>query len=195
MDEETFCELATFFQTQRRGRIANTAQAKQLLAAIWNDLSGDDTAMTHDKVERAEVMCWDPPLLHFEVERHGGVVCGSSCASLQEWTIDIDARTKTCFEARFRQIRPMQPRLNVAKIVEGIVTAVQGGYPRKGIDFDGSDDVRIQVSLFVPSAGVAKDTLLGRRRRFRANLIKAMDHIGWSQVGASRNYRFKRRLR
>jgi hypothetical protein len=136
MDEETFFELATFLGTQRTGRIVDTAQAKQLLAAIWNDLSGDDTAMTHDKVERAEVMCWDPPLLRFEVERHGGVVCGSSRASVQEWAIDIDARTKTCSEARFRRIRPMQPRINLAKIVEVIVTAVQGGYPRKGIDFD-----------------------------------------------------------
>jgi hypothetical protein len=55
-----------------------------LLAAAWDDLSiARGSGMEPDKLyDRMEKVHWEPPLLLFVIERHGGTVQGSTRAEL-----------------------------------------------------------------------------------------------------------------
>ena len=64
-------------------------------------------------IDRMEKVEWVPPVLRFQIERHGATVKGSSRAELHEWTIDLCKATAECVSKGSRQIIPMAPRLNV----------------------------------------------------------------------------------
>src|SRR5215831_20472355 len=50
-----------------------------LLANCWHELEGaGETAMQARKLDRAEDVSWNPPVLSFTIERHGATVLGSS---------------------------------------------------------------------------------------------------------------------
>ena len=55
-----------------------------LLRECWQDFRGwDETSMQPRKLDRAEELHWNPPLLSFTIERHGAIVLGSTRAELQ----------------------------------------------------------------------------------------------------------------
>jgi hypothetical protein len=91
----------------------------------WDVLAGDDGGMTRSKLfGRMERVVWQPPKFIFRIERHRATVMGSSRAELQEWTIDLEQRTKTVETVGRPQVRPMQGRLDVQPIVEEIAAAI-----------------------------------------------------------------------
>ena len=66
------------------------------LAECWDHLTGSaEGGMTAAKVWRCEDLSWTPPILSFQIERHGGVVLGSKRAEMQTWTIDVTQATAT----------------------------------------------------------------------------------------------------
>src|SRR5262245_57094022 len=89
-------------------------EVKELLADCWGELEGGDAeAMASWKLDRAEGLTWEPPVLSFEIERHGGRVMGSSRAERQGWSVNLKEERANCCTIGHRQLSPMQPRLNV----------------------------------------------------------------------------------
>ena len=90
-----------------------------LLREAWPDLEGSDQEgmapykLTEDRIEKP---AWEPPVLTFVIERHGGTAQGSSRADLQTWVVDLDAGTANPEITGRRQLRPMSPRLDVRAI-------------------------------------------------------------------------------
>ena len=106
-----------------------------------------------------------PPLLTFVVERHGGAVMGSTRATLQGWTVDMDKKTVSCVEARHRQLRPMQPPLDVASIAEEIVAKVINKQQNHRLKWYADGRVRVLVGKVLPGGSAVKQTLAARRKR------------------------------
>ena len=105
--------------------MAKPADLERLLADCWQEFNGDDGGMTGDKLlGRMEEVVWEPPILSFTIERHGGTVLGSSRAKLQEWMLDMASMTARCAQARFRQVETRQPRLNVVPLAEEVANAI-----------------------------------------------------------------------
>jgi hypothetical protein len=101
------------------GPVVNVSAVERLLAACWDDLLGDDGGMAgHKLVNRMEAVAWNPPVLTFCIERHGGMALGSTRAEMQHWQVDLERRTVTVVKTGHQQLRPMQPRLNVEAVVE-----------------------------------------------------------------------------
>src|SRR5262245_9543483 len=100
--------------TLQPGKIPDTTDLEPLLAACWDEFTGDDGGMEgHKLLGRMEDVTWEPPVLSFTVERHGRTVAGSSRADLQGWAVNVEKQTIFCEPLGHPQVRPMQPRLKV----------------------------------------------------------------------------------
>ncbi|SRR5579875_1064949 len=63
------------------------------LTSCWGSLDGSNAEnMQASKLDRAEQIMWEPPLLSFCIERHGGTTKGSVYADLHVWTIDLNKK-------------------------------------------------------------------------------------------------------
>src|SRR6266508_7016099 len=116
----------------RAGRVRDVAALEAALAACWHQLDGgNERGMEPGKLRgRTEDMVWEPPLLRFRLERHGGTVQGSSRADLQDWTIDTNAATATVSVRGYRQLHRQETRLDVRALADHLVQLV----------IDGADD-------------------------------------------------------
>ena len=64
-------------------RIDQPRKLERLLSEVWDDLGGSDCGMAgHKLIGRMEHVEWNPPVLTFTIERHGGTVLGSTRAEL-----------------------------------------------------------------------------------------------------------------
>ena len=75
-------------------------------------------AMEPYKLNRMEKAEWQPPILSFVVERHGGTALGSTRADLQHWTVNVETKEANCHIAGHRQLEPMQPRMDVKPLAD-----------------------------------------------------------------------------
>jgi hypothetical protein len=121
--------LREYLSTVQPGPITEVTTLQLLLADSWNELSVDFRGgMQPDKLYRPIESCvWEPPLLTFIIERHGGTVCGSSRADLQEWTINVNTCTAECAVVGHRQIRKLQPKLDLEPLSHEIAELVLQG--------------------------------------------------------------------
>jgi len=131
---------------------------------------------------RTECVVWQPAKIVFRIERHGATVMGSSRAELQEWTIDLEHRTKTVQTVGRRQVRPMQGRLDVKPIAEEIAAAVLAGRADDRLKWDGEDQVRLLIGEVLPAVSAVKETLAGRRKRLREAVATLIAPAGWRMV-------------
>jgi hypothetical protein len=153
----------------------------QLLSAVWDDLQGSDQqGMRSDKLWRYESMEWDPPDLSFSLERHGGTVLGSTRAEVHRWSVDVNTWVATCGTIGYRQVSERDKALDVKPLVQEIVQAISANTedPRLKWAKDGTVCVRIGSVI----SGNFKQTVQGRRRRFRQLLDPALEAIGWTKV-------------
>jgi hypothetical protein len=90
----------------------------------------DDSALEpHKLLHRTEGLAWDPPLLKFEIERHGATVGGSVYAEVHEWSINLETSQASLLESRRRQVQPKDKRLDVKPLAQEIANAIlSGGY-------------------------------------------------------------------
>ena len=134
---------------------------------------------------RMEDVAWHPPLLTFTVERHGGTVMGSTRATLQEWTVDVEKKTVTCVEAKSRQLRPMRPRLDVRLLADEIVFLIVSGKEDDRLKWYADDRVQVLVGKILPEKSAVKQTLAGRRKRFGAVVTERLAVHGWREFGVN----------
>src|SRR3954447_10558198 len=87
-------ELIDYCGALPSAAVSDVSRLEGLLANAWNALdSGSCGGMKGKKLfNRTENLWWDPPLILFVIERHGGTVMGSSRAELQHWEINLDIK-------------------------------------------------------------------------------------------------------
>lgn len=103
------------------GAVLDTNGLDRLLTDCWSDLEGSsEGGMEASKLQgRMESIDWQPPLLTFVIERHGGTVCGSTRAELQHWEVDVERMTATIVKTGQRQIAPMARPVSVTPLAAG----------------------------------------------------------------------------
>ena len=99
-----------------------------LLAGCWQFFSGARAERIHaGKLQRMEDLQWDPPVLSFTIERHGGMGMGSTRAELRSWRLDLNRRIALCELSRsYRQV--LQPAEGLSALGGGLGTQRRGIY-------------------------------------------------------------------
>ena len=165
------------------GPVADARTLEPLLAAVWDTLPSDDPSMTgHKLLNRMEKPIWNPPVLIFRIERHGGTVLGSSRAEIQEWAVDLELMTTTVKLVGRRQVRPPQSRLDVKAIATELFDAIVSGQPEDRLKWEGESKVRVLIGKVLPEGLAVKDTLAARRKRLRNELTCLLERAGWKLV-------------
>ena len=134
-------------------------------------------------LRRMEAVAWDAPVLSFRIERHGQTALGSSRASIDAWTLDIDKMTTTAEKGvGRRQVRPPLPRLDVNLLAAELCAAVTAGQPDDRLKWEGDSKVRVLIGKVIPERSAVKDTLAGRRKRLRDELTRLLASAHWKLV-------------
>ena len=121
----------------------------------------------------------DGELSDGSVERHGRTVAGSSRADLQGWTVNTERNSIFCEPLGFRQVSPTQPRLQVEPLVEEIVRLVVAKQEDDRLQWREDGSVEVLVGKIIPAGSAVKQTLAGRRKRFRKALMERLRAEGW----------------
>ncbi len=175
--------LREYLATVPPGTIPSTTDLERLLAACWDEFTGDYGGMEGYKLlGRMEDVTWKPPILSFTVERHGRTVAGSTRADLQSWTVNVEKLTIFCEPLSHRQVRPMQTRLKVEPLVEEIVRLVVAKQLDDRLQWHDDGSVKVLVGKIIPEDSAVKQTLAGRRKRFREKLTERLEAEGWPLV-------------
>ena len=125
-----------------------------------------------------ENIYWNPPLLSFEIERHGGTVNGSSRADLHVWVVDMNSLEASCSTGRRRQLTPMSRRLDVKQLAIEISILILDGTKDDRLKWESESKVKILISKIISDDGVGQ-TVSGRRKRFRKEVERNIEEHHW----------------
>jgi hypothetical protein len=155
-----------------------------LLADCWHEFYGSRAEGMHaGKLRRLEYLRWDPPVLSFTIERHGGLVMGSTRADLQVWHIDLDRKTAECERGRrYRQLLPRAETVRVEPIAKELAKRIASAKADKRLKWQSADTVRILMSKVFSYESGFKQTISGRRKRLRAKLGPLLAESGWREI-------------
>jgi hypothetical protein len=146
---------------------SDAASVLRLLGSAWDALGLTAVEWDSNRVYRAEALEWDDPVLRFKVERHGGTVLGSTRADLYTYEVDLDRHTFECTGGTHRQLYKMNPRMDARKVATQAWEVIEGGQDHAWVKKRYPDGrVELAIGQVVP-ADVPKQTLAGRRKRFR----------------------------
>jgi hypothetical protein len=177
-------ELRKYLSSQKPGPLKVTSDVERLLAEVWGDLGGDHGGMAgHKLIGRMEAVEWQPPILRFTNERHGGTVFGSTRAELQHWTVDLDSRTAMFGRTVQRQVSRTASRVDIAPIAAEIADLIVGGVSDERLRWLDDGRVRIEMGRIFPEQSGVKQTVQGRRSRLREALIESLGRMGWRHLG------------
>ena len=176
--------LNVYLEQLPAGRVESISELEYLLAASWHSLAGSDAGgmeahKLHGRIEHAH---WEPPILSFRIERHGSIVCGSTRAEIQSWEVNTLAWTAEMGLSGHRQLKPMSPRLDVKPLAAEVRDLIINHQEDARLKWVGEQRVRLQVGKIIPAEGF-KQTLAGRRKRFRATFDELLSAAGWRRVG------------
>ena len=158
-----------------------SGEIKVLLAKAWDEfIGGNQTKMATCKVSRAEKLCWNPPILSFQMERHGATVMGSTRAEIQRWEVNLETLEASCDTVGRRQLVPMDKRLDTAKLAAEIASLVTSNREDERLKWLSTDKVRVKISEVIPETYV--ETTISRRKRFRKQLAAELAKQGWEPV-------------
>jgi len=161
-------------------------QVEQLLSDAWDDFSGStEGGMAAEKISgRAYDHDWDPPVLSFKIERHGGTVQGSSRAEIQYWSVNLRDKTATLLGSGHKQLKPRSPALDLAPIVSTLTEVICQEAPHKWIQWDSPNRFRLRIGEIIPAHG-ASQTIQSRRKRLNKSLEQSLSSSGWRLVRAN----------
>jgi hypothetical protein len=131
---------------------------------------------------RIEDPAWQPPVLSFKIERHGGTVNGSTRADVHLWSVDLDAMAAKCEALGQRQLKPMQARLDVRPIAEELAGMIRSRQEDERLRWARDGSVRVLQSKVLPRGSAVAQTLQGRRRRLDSALGDLLRGAGWSRI-------------
>lgn len=154
---------------------------RQCLSEAWHCFRGSDEASMADwKISRAENFRWEPPILVFDIERHGGTVMGSTRAEIQTWEINLETLTAENHIAGRRQVRPMDKRLDTEKLAKEVTSKIIKCEHVEHICWLSDKRVRVLVSKLIPLTH--QKTTRDRRARFAVQLSSFLQQNGWKLV-------------
>lgn len=184
--------LRKFLASVTPGEIAGTADIEELLSAAWEKLEGgNDTTMSGDKIiGRMENVRWDPPQLHFVIERHGGTVMGSVNAELYLWSVDVEKGTAICGLAGERLVGERQKPFAFKVGVDEICTAIMDGAEEERLNWKDIQKSKVEVLIgkIIPAGSASKQTIKGRRRRFSEILELKLNEHCWEKLSRQNVY-------
>jgi len=179
-------ELKNHLARSDNGLISDFTEVERLLAASWHLLNGSNKGgMEGCKLHgRMENVVWNPPVLKFFVERHGGTMVGSTRAELQHWEVNLDATTAEITKTGYRQLEPMAPRISIKGMEEEIVQAILNGDDDKRFFIDSHNgDLVVNASAIFRTGSGFKRTVEGRRMRLCNYVADILTEHGWQKVG------------
>jgi hypothetical protein len=163
------------------GPIEDTPTIEGLLASCWHEIGGDDGGMVGYKLKgRMEDVVWSPPLLRFRIERHGATVYGSVYAEVQNWSVNLDAKTASLEGSTRRQVGTKDKRLNVEPIATALAKSICEHTVNPALRWDSEDKVKVLVAKIIPTTN--QQTTSARRKRFWKALENKVGPYGWQRV-------------
>jgi hypothetical protein len=164
------------------GKIHQTDEIEKLLAQCWRQLGGDYRGMAGYKLlGRMEDVVWNPPLLTFRIERHGGTALGSVYAELQSWQFDVERGIASYLgELGRRLVGQRDKPLKTAPLANEIAKLILAGQHDPRLKWLQSGGVRVNINKVIPAT--VKQTTTSRRRRFRKDLQEEIGPHGWHMV-------------
>jgi hypothetical protein len=180
-------ELRGYLVALPSGPVEDLDTLKTVLAHAWDSLDGSqEQAMESRKLERVEKPRWNPPLLSFDIERHGGTAMGSTRGTIQQWEVNVDTGSASWTNATHRQLEPMAPRLNVGPLVAEVANLIVTGADDPRLRWAPNGQlVTIIIGAVIPDGGPMQ-TVRGRRQRFREALVAKLAPMGWRSLGPNR---------
>ena len=169
------------------GSIPESTKLDKAVAACWDRFKGNaEGGMEGYKlVGRMENVQWQPPILTFTIERHGGTVNGSTRAELQHWEINLDNRTACIVKEGHRQLQTMAPRVSVNAIAEEIAGLILSGSDDERILRLDDGSVKVRVSKVFAEGSGFKRTVEGRRKRLVERVRDQLVERGWIAVAGN----------
>jgi hypothetical protein len=164
-------ELRSYLSNLPEGELANEYfdDVLERVETAWLELDGStESKMTSQKVSRARAFLWQPPCLVFAIERHGGVVQGSSRAELQTWILDLDRRLATRRVDGYRQINARDGRLDIDAIAGELARDIRERRKNMRLQWIGEFRVRVYTEQAIPETN--RQTTISRRKKFRVKL-------------------------
>lgn len=176
-------ELRRFLERLPPGSITDTRELESLPSQCWDAFEGhDQEKMSAYKLhDRMENVLWDPPVLEFSIERHGGTVLGSTYADVQYWRLDTEAMKAHVLEGGRRQVKQRQNSLDCTTIAEEIANLILEGRADQRVTRMEDGSVRVLVRHILQEGSACRETLQNRRRRFRDALRRAMSERQWTE--------------
>ena len=153
-----------------------------LLSKSWDELQGSSAEKTtFDKLFRAENLRVDYPMIYFELERHGGLVNGSTRADIHRWEINLEQSKAILRSRTYRQVSSLDKRYNATEAARMVSKNIINGEDHEYLTWD-AEKTRVTVILnkIVPSS--YSRTTQGRNKRFREELQEMMNNTGWDRV-------------
>lgn len=133
-------------------------------------------------LNRMENVSWQPPILSFSIERHGGTVMGSTRAELQHWEVDLVKQTATIVKTGHRQLSPMAKRVYIKPLAEELLEAIRSGKEDDRLAWHGQDEVSLCTSFIFPRKSGFRMTVGGRRNRLREAVAAVLLNEGWERL-------------
>jgi hypothetical protein len=183
--ENNLLELRRHLEALPSGPVEPPDQIESLLAACWRELAGgSEGGMAGSKLHgRMEEVTWQPPVLAFSIERHGATVLGSSRAELHHWSVNVEQGTAVkAASSGYRQLVPREKPLDVGALVGELVKLIRNRRRDARLDWGSDGAVKVLVGKIIPAYSAAQQTVIGRRKRFRAALLAGLEAEGWLLV-------------
>lgn len=185
----TLEDLRTYLVSVPTGVVKSSDEIARRLSLCWHELAaGGYGGMEGSKIysplfpyNRMESVTWNPPLLRFDIERHGATVAGSIFADVQSWVINLEKGTAILEGVRKRQLGSRAKSLDTAAIACEITKLIRSGNRDNRLKWKSETCVRVLVGVVIPATN--KQTTAGRRKRFWAALEKELKQHGWTRTG------------
>lgn len=197
---DALSQLTKFLEKLSGGAIAEASQCKEverLLSSCWDEFQGHQVGgmvayKLHDRTESLE---WHPPnQLSFSIERHGGVVLGSTKATKQTWVVDLKERTARMTESAGRVVGKSAKPLDIEPIAQRLAQSIERHATDDYLTWfeDPSCGVRVALRAAVRGDGAAANqTIQGRRNRLLKRLRTLLEPIGWRYQAVGSNTYFR----
>lgn len=173
-DRANLRKLLSILSAQPKGKIRNVESVEMVLKSVWHLFEGSyDNAMAAQKLGRMENLEWNPPILSFVIERHGGTVFESTRAELQRWNFDLEQLTaRSSKDAGFRIVSPVAntviTKAEIDRLALELILLIESNSNDERLQWTDQNNVRVILSK-VFRDGV-KQTVRDRQKRLKQAL-------------------------
>lgn len=134
------------------------------LMACWHclEVALDGWIEAEELAGRIEGLAWTPPLISFQIERHGATVEASTRSTVQSWQVDVDGGTASISGSGQREVYQMDQRLDVLWVAAELVAAICQRRPDSRISWRGGAATVIMATAVLTAD---RQTTSARRKR------------------------------